>query len=1269
MPDSLQLKLAAARRKWRLVAAASILLASLAAVVSLVLVSFYSDRMLVLESSGRYYWQIALFGTLIFGAIALVVLPVRRRIPDEMVAAEVEKKHAALGERLLSSIELAHAGAGYGASTQMIAALQRDTESATTDLNFSSAIPTRQVRRPAAFASVAVGALGIHLLLAPDAFGVWFRRIMNPGADIPLYARTQVWVAPEQKVVPRGENIKLTVKLHGRLVDESTLHYKFGTGNWAQVSLKKPEVLGTAEGEFRKFNYQIPDAQQDVTFYATAGDGRSNPHTVRVEDRPAVLSVLMHLDYPDYTGKASESVTASAGNIVAPVGTRVSVTATANKPLGSVQVTRGGKESAGWTVDDEQARGQIMVKKDETYSLNLKDRNGFEAEQAPQYTIRAQPDRAPEVQISRPGADVDRTPDATVNLKVSASDDYGVASTSIVYTIGKSGGTLPLPGARGATQVTASAGWNLGSLGLKPGDTVVYHGAAKDGDTVSGPHTGKSPEYRIHILSRAEMRERLDAQQAQEREALKQLLLRQKEAQKSLDEARKNPANLDKLAQAQGAQRSVAQETADLARRMEQTTRQMRENNLGSQQQTDQRESTQKSLQSLAQQAMPKAADTIQRAQNQASTRSQDLKSAEQQEQAIKDELERLVREQEPGNDLAQLADEAERLAQEQQRMAEESNLAAAQTENKAASAMTPQERARMNELAKKQAQLNAQTKALEKELQRAAQEARQNGRKNAEDVSKAAQQMQKSGLQEQQSGAQKSLQSGSPQEASPQQSDAAKKLQELAKSLDEAMLKSDTQNLEKRADQLEQAGDELMKLYSEQTKALNETLQNPGQAKSQELAQRERAINEQAKRVEEQLKDAPAAQQTLRRAQRSVEAAAQKLSEFSPSQAVPPERQARADFLRAAQEAQEAARNMREQQAAREMQQQVEKMAREQRQLMKQTRELDGAKKNGQMSPAEQQKAAELAAKQQQLAQQGQEVSQDMPSTAFRWAMGQANRRMESAKQGLQSQNTGGQTQRHQENAAQTLERIARSLGQQAQGQQQQQQAGNQQSGAQQQMAEGTGELKLAREMEAQLRQETAGIEQQRSRNPGRQLTAEQQRELSGLAQAQRDIKKITENAAQRFRSEPEISRNIQRAAEDMDAVQDRLQQQDSSQETQGVQQRIVQTLDRAIRQSQQAMRQQRQQMAQAQQQQQGQGQEQQNQPGGNQPAQRSTAPLSNVQYGKLNKVDPKGRGFGNLSPRAMQNLREGRQERVPAEYRELVNQYYKALSERSGR
>ena len=38
----------------------------------------------------------------------------------------------------------------------------------------------------------------------------------------------------------------------------------------------------------------------------------------------------------------------------------------------------------------------------------------------------------------------------------------------------------------------------------------------------------------------------------------------------------------------------------------------------------------------------------------------------------------------------------------------------------------------------------------------------------------------------------------------------------------------------------------------------------------------------------------------------------------------------------------------------------------------------------------------------------------------------------------------------------------------------------------------------------------------------------------------------------------------------------------------------------------------------------------------------------------------------FSALNPRAQRTLREGQQERVPAEYQDLVNRYYKSLAEK---
>ncbi|HXG24268.1 MAG TPA: hypothetical protein VNJ09_06910, partial [Chthonomonadales bacterium] len=150
-------------------------------------------------------------------------------------------------------------------------------------------------------------------------------------------------------------------------------------------------------------------------------------------------------------------------------------------------------------------------------------------------------------------------------------------------------------------------------------------------------------------------------------------------------------------------------------------------------------------------------------------------------------------------------------------------------------------------------------------------------------------------------------------------------------------------------------------------------------------------------------------------------------------------------------------------------------------------------------------------------------------------------------------------------------------------------------------------------------------------------------------------------------LRGSPQIAQGVQRAAEEMEEVQDLLRAQETGEPTQTREERVVRRLDRSLDQIRQAMReQQRQQMAQQRRQQQSAAQSGQQQPGGNQPAPRTTAPVVEARPGVFNQADQRGRGFGGLPPRAQEALREGQQEGVPAEYRELVKQYYRALAER---
>src|SRR5262249_34446017 len=159
--------------------------------------------------------------------------------------------------------------------------------------------------------------------------------------------------------------------------------------------------------------------------------------------------VRLRMDYPVYQHRRPETVTATAGNVVAPVGTRVEVAATANKPLQEASLTEDGKARGPWEVTSDTARGRLTATRDENDSMGLRDRNAFVALTPPQYTIRAQPAQTPIVQIVKPGADTERTPTGALNLRIAATDDYGVTEMRLAWRVGKRAGTTPIPGANG----------------------------------------------------------------------------------------------------------------------------------------------------------------------------------------------------------------------------------------------------------------------------------------------------------------------------------------------------------------------------------------------------------------------------------------------------------------------------------------------------------------------------------------------------------------------------------------------------------------------------------------------------------------------------------------------------------------------------------------------------------------------------------------------------------------------------------------------------
>lgn len=1200
-------------------------------------------------------------------------------------------------------------------SSQLTAALVEETHRAASGLDFRRAVDLRSLRVGLLTAAAVFTLLALHIAFAGEAFAVWIKRMTDPRADIAPYARTRVQVIPDAQLLPVGADTGVTVRTWGDAVEKCTLrvHQDGDDPNlWTTLTLQRPDTHSAPTAaekaqertaptdrsatNIRRFHTHFRDLAHGMTLIASANDGRSNERVIRVEPRPALFNVRQVLRFPAYMHRPAQTIADTTGAIAAPVGTQVQLTGIANKPLRAADCTGKNVETGAWRVEGDKAYGQFTITRDGAYSLRLTDRNGFTNLHPTRNDIHAQADEKPNVTIQRPAADIDLVPDGSLPLVAHADDDYGVETMRLAYekthedtsrasgtTMKLASGAFGLPGPDGTPKADVRVRWNIGSANPHPGDTLRYEVDALDNDTLDGPHLGRSVAYHIHIVSLPEMQRRLKDQLDEEQRSLSQLRTRQIEAQKQLQAARQKP-DTAALAKAQEAQRSVAQETKSVSERMQQLSNQLENNNLATPSELTRRTEAQKTLENSAQQKMTPAADKVQQAQSakaNSMARRDPLAQADKQEAQAKRDIEAAQQMLARAATPEELAKETARLAQEQQRLADSARALAddikAGRKDNPSKPLTEDQKSSMAMERQQQQQTSQDTKKLQSQLDKAAQNARDRGENaQADAMKKAAEQLKKGEAASNQKQAQSNLDKNNPQQAAPAQDKAASALQKAADEASKAAPEAANQTPKDAADQLEQTAKQLQELAKQQKDIASQVGKSPNAEQSKSLAQQEKALQQEAQKAQQGLQSSKSAEQSLQKAQQSLSQSQQQLSQNSPQSAKSPSQSAAQQLEKAAQQAKKAAQQLKQQQAAQEMQEKVERLAQVEHALQSATQRLEESRQKGTMSGAEVKERRQVAQRQAQNEQEAHQLAQKFPSPAFQKALEMAAGQMQSATKNLNQDepNTSRETQQAQNRSAQTLDTVAQALKQQAQGgkqdskpqdgksQDSQQQEGSPQ---QKQAAEALGEMMLGQGLQKQLRQDTGALDQQRNRNEKQPLTPQQKREAQQLAEGQRTARDITDHAADSLAEDaPEAAQQAHEAGKNMGQAQQQLGQQRTGQPTQGQQDQAIQKLDRAVQQAQQALQQQQQQQ-QAQQQ----GQQGAPQPGqkkGGQPKQ-AIARMPGLQRGELSAAMSKaGRGFAGLPPRAQRVLREGQQERVPAEYQDLVSRYYKSLAEK---
>ncbi|QDU89830.1 hypothetical protein Pla175_32260 [Pirellulimonas nuda] len=411
VPSSLQAQLRAYRGRVWLLKLSEALAIGVASVAIAYLAVFVMDRLVDTPAAVRT----AVF----FAALAgCAVTPWflhrwvwRRRTPKQL-ARLLTRRMPRLGDQLLGVIELAENRSEQSRSPVLVEAAMNQTALDAAARDLSEATPPS--RRPAWGAVAGLGALAavaLAALLPAAAQNAW-ARLLRPWGDDPRYTFAALEPLPQALVVAHGEPFDLNVALRpGSEWRPAEAH--------ARVGRQQPVEASLAEDGY---TLVVPPQITPDALRLSVGDARQ---TIRIEPtvRPELVSLTARVELPEYLGRTEpQERDARGGALSAVKGSRVSLTATASRPLASAAVDGAPSTPRGAEFDAPAA----PVEENTSRRLEWTDRHGLTGAAPLELSISALEDASPTLIVENlPGQKVVLESEL-INFTVRARDDFGV---------------------------------------------------------------------------------------------------------------------------------------------------------------------------------------------------------------------------------------------------------------------------------------------------------------------------------------------------------------------------------------------------------------------------------------------------------------------------------------------------------------------------------------------------------------------------------------------------------------------------------------------------------------------------------------------------------------------------------------------------------------------------------------------------------------------------------------------------------------------------
>lgn len=248
----------------------------------------------------------------------------------------------------------------------------------------------------------------------------------------------------------------------------------------------------------------------------------------RLASEPIVGDLRILYQYPRHMGRPTRTVLSSTGNLTAPRGTQLRLTAT---PLVKVegaslvvswrgeQNDRIGQERIELARAGDAVEGAFAVRGEGSYRFEFRTPERGVLLDPVKHRVELEADAPPRALLYGPANDLEVTARHRLEVGYTVEDDYGVSRVELVYRVqGAAATRAPLFMAAAGERRRVAMGkfdWDLGLVDLPPGARIEYWLEARDNDAIAGPKLGRSAARSVRVFDAKEKHKKTLQQQQQ----------------------------------------------------------------------------------------------------------------------------------------------------------------------------------------------------------------------------------------------------------------------------------------------------------------------------------------------------------------------------------------------------------------------------------------------------------------------------------------------------------------------------------------------------------------------------------------------------------------------------------------------------------------------------------------------------------------------------------------------------------------------------------